>query len=304
MRIREVDEFLDHALLEKELRIERLQFRRRLLEFLRLGGVALRSLGDVRVILRQLRAHLLHLPAEARQLFQVALATLDFLIEDHAVETFAAFGEFACQIEMRLRDETEAMDVRLHLLFGFLDPLGNLHFLLARQQRHRAHLLQIHPHRIVEDVELRLGFFLLFVRVLLPVLEAVDLGGLDNVDLEFAQPLQDEIELFRVGQLRRQRLVQVVESEVALFLRELDQLAGARLGFVCAVRLRRPVGLRRSIRVRRLRWFARFPRAWPPSREEISPARFAISCPADGRGRASPCPRPAADVCGDGRGDA
>ena len=57
------------------------------------------------------------------------------------------------------------------LIFGFLDPLGNLHFLLARQQRHLAHLLEIHPHRVIENVELRFRlFFFLFVGSFLPSL--------------------------------------------------------------------------------------------------------------------------------------
>ena len=38
-------------------------------------------------------------------------------------------------------------------VFRRLDALGNFHLLLARQQRHRAHLLEIHPHRVVQRVQ-------------------------------------------------------------------------------------------------------------------------------------------------------
>ena len=51
----------------------------------------------------------LHLFAKPRQHFHVALAALDFLVENHAIESFAAFGQFFRQIEMRARDKTEAM---------------------------------------------------------------------------------------------------------------------------------------------------------------------------------------------------
>ena len=57
---------------------------------------------------RSVSSTCLHKP---RQHLHVALAALDFLVENHAVETLAAFGQFLRQIEMRLRDETKAVDV-------------------------------------------------------------------------------------------------------------------------------------------------------------------------------------------------
>ena len=119
------------------------------------------------------------------------------------------------------------------MIFGFLDPLGNLHFLLAGQQRHLAHLLEIHPHRVVENIELRFGllFLFLFLGIFLAVLVTIDLGRFDDVDLHPAQPGQNGVELIRVGDALGQRLVQVVEREIALFLRQLDQLANAALQF-------------------------------------------------------------------------
>ena len=98
-----------------------------------------------------------HLFAEPRELLHVALPALDFLVENHPIEPFAAFDQFLREIEVRLRDKTEAIDVLLHHVFGFLDPLGYLHFLLAGQQRHLPHLLEIHPHRVIENIELGFG---------------------------------------------------------------------------------------------------------------------------------------------------
>ena len=74
------------------------------------------------------------------------------------------------------------------------------------------------------------GFFFFLFGIFLDVLVTIDFGRLDDVDLEFAQAHQDEVELVRVGQVGRQRLVEIVESEVALFLGQLDQFANPRLG--------------------------------------------------------------------------
>ena len=58
----------------------------------------------------------------------------------------------------------------LGLQLGGLDALGNLDFLLSRQQRDLAHLLEVHPDRIVQDVVLgRAGLFLF--RLFLTLLE-------------------------------------------------------------------------------------------------------------------------------------
>ena len=74
------------------------------------------------------------------------------------------------------------------------------------------------------------GFFLFLFGIFFDVLVTVHFGRLNDVDLEFAQAHQDQIEFVRVGHVRRQRLVQIVESEVALFFGQLDQFANARLG--------------------------------------------------------------------------
>ena len=131
---------------------------------------------------------------------------------------------------MRLGDKTKAIDEPLHHDLRFLDAFGNLDFLFARQQRHLAHLLEIHPHRVIEDVELRFRFFFFFfLGVLLSVFVTVDLGRFDDVDLHPPEPGQDSIELVGVADIGRQRFVQIIEGEIALLLRQLDQLANARL---------------------------------------------------------------------------
>ncbi len=94
-----------------------------------------------------------------------------------------------------------------------------------------AHLFQIHADRIIQDVELGVGlFFLLFFFVVLfAVLVAVDLRGLDDVDLHPPQARQNGVQFVGISDTVGQRLIQVVEREVALFLRQLDQLADPAL---------------------------------------------------------------------------
>ena len=163
MFIGQVNELLGHPLLEEELRIKDLQFGDGFLKLLLPCGIEPAGAGESLVFVRQFPAHLLHFFAETREQLHVALPALDFLVEDHAIEAFAAFDQLRRQLEVSVRDESKAMNMHRDASFGFLDPLGNFDFLLARQERHLAHLLQIHPHRIVEDVELRFRLFFFLV---------------------------------------------------------------------------------------------------------------------------------------------
>ena len=114
------------------------------------------------------------------------------------------------------------------IALGVLDALGNFDFLLAGEQRHLAHLLEVHPDRVVEDVELGVGL-LLVGKFLLGagggLLVTVDLGGVDDVDLEVAQEHDDRLEFLGIVDALGNRLVEVVPGEVALVLGQLDQIA-------------------------------------------------------------------------------
>ena len=112
----------------------------------------------------------------------------------------------------------------LGLELGVLDPLGNLHLLLAGQQRHLAHLLQVHPDRIVEDVVLRRARLLL-LGLLLALLVVLDLVGLEDLDLEVLQDRQDVVDFLLVLDRLGKGLVDVVERQVPLLLGQADELA-------------------------------------------------------------------------------
>ena len=165
------------------------------------------SFSEVSVLLPDRAAHLLFATClhKPRQHLHVALAALDFLVEDHAVETLAAFGQLLRRDRgARCAIKPKRLNVTLHHRLRFLDPLGNLHLLLAGQQRDLAHLLEIHPHRIIENVELRSRASPLpLPRVFLPVLITIDLGGLDDIDLHAAEPRQNGVDLIRIVYLLR-----------------------------------------------------------------------------------------------------
>ena len=103
----------------------------------------------------------------------------DLLVEDDPVEAFSSFQELLRQVEMGSRDKAEAVEVPLHPDLGIFDALGNFDLLLTGQQRHLPHLLEVHPHRIIEDIQPARGvaLFLVGFLLLLLVLLAFLLGS-------------------------------------------------------------------------------------------------------------------------------
>ena len=78
-------------------------------------------------------------------------------------------------------------------------------------------MLEIHPHWIVESVKVaRFRFFLFrfFCRFRM----------IHDFNLQLAELGENFIQRFRRGQRFRQRLADVVESEIALFFGEMNQL--------------------------------------------------------------------------------
>ena len=109
---------------------------------------------------------------------------------------------------MGARGKAEAVDMLLHHGLRFLDPLGDFHFLLAGQKRHLAHLFEIHPDWIVQDVELRLRFFFLFLfEVLFNFFMSIDVGCFNHVNFQATKPRKNGVELVCVGDALGQGLV-------------------------------------------------------------------------------------------------
>ena len=108
----------------------------------------------------------------------------DLLIHHHPVETF--FGRLRQELfgdgDVLLGRKAEAIDQALDIGFGFLDALADLDFLLASEQRHFAHLVHVHPHWIVQNLQPAVFLFLRFGR-----LGPLHLGVVHYLDIEIAQ---------------------------------------------------------------------------------------------------------------------
>ena len=123
---------------------------------------------------------------------------------------------------MLFRGETEAVNNRLHRDFGFLDFFANLDFLFAREQRHFAHLVHVHPDRVVENFKARVLirlFLLLRLFGMLGAFGALGFGLIhDDFNVKTAQFGKQCIQI--VGtQIFRQNIVDVIVSDVAVLLR-------------------------------------------------------------------------------------
>ena len=170
----------------------------------------------------------IHLLVDEAQVFdelaeraKMVVAALDLFVENYAVETFLGrFGnEFFGQCDVLLAGETEAVDDFFDLVFRVFNAFGNLHFLLAREQRDLAHLLEVHPNRVVQNVQPAL--VLLFFR--LRLLDAVHFRLVNDFHFEVAELGVDLIQFLGRDHRVRQRIVDVVVSEVTLFLGQPNQ---------------------------------------------------------------------------------
>jgi hypothetical protein len=79
---------------------------------------------------------------------------VDLAVGNHAVETFLRRRgeEFIGQGDVLFGRETEMIKNLRDLGLRFFDATADFDFLFRCQQRHRAHLLEVHAHRIVQPV--------------------------------------------------------------------------------------------------------------------------------------------------------
>ena len=221
--LRDRHHFLDDFLLEEKLAERRLQFlvepvKRRAFPF---AFGAARVAPDVEMSVH-FRVQFPRARHEPPQGLQVRLAAVHFLVQHHAVETFARrIGQqFFRQRQMLLRREAQAINEHPGIRFRVFDAFGDFHLLLARQQSDRAHLPQIGPHRVVKRIGALLFLGLLRVRRF----HAVHFGGLHHFNLQLAQFRKDKIQIRGGKNLFRQNVADIVERQLPLFFREPDQL--------------------------------------------------------------------------------
>jgi hypothetical protein len=146
------------------------------------------------------------------------------LVEDHEVaEVDLAVGQAVAQADDLVRGHGAARDHLHDRLLAALDALGDLDLALAGEERHRAHLAQVHADgvvRLVEgpggEVELDALFLGLLPELLLRV---------DDLDAHRAEHREDVVQLVRGADLRRQEVVHLLVEEVALLLAHRDELS-------------------------------------------------------------------------------
>ena len=124
------------------------------------------------------------------------LAALDFLIEDHAVESFPAFDKFLRKFQMGAGDKSEAIDD----VFAPSLPLPRF----ASKSELPARGSAAEPAPSASDTSApdrpeyrpwcRSGLFFLFllIGVFFAVLVPVNFGRLDDVDLHTAKACEDQ----------------------------------------------------------------------------------------------------------------
>ena len=95
--------------------------------------------------------------------------------------------------------------------------LANLDFLLAGEQGHFAHLVHVHPDRIVQNFQPRV-FFLLG----LSGFGAFDFRLVDDFDVQTAELRIKLIQIFG-RETFRQDVIDVVVSDVAIFMGQVEK---------------------------------------------------------------------------------
>ena len=95
-------------------------------------------------------------------------------------------------------------------------------------------MLEIHPHRIVQNLETGLGLFFLlfFFGFFFDFLETIDFGRFDDFDLHFSELAQNRIQLIRVRYPFGQHIIEIIERDVTLLLCQLGQLTDSALQIV------------------------------------------------------------------------
>ena len=163
-----------------------------------------------------------------------------FEIDDVAQENLAVV-ELVTPDDNGLEGQRAFAQAADHRLAAGLDALGNGNFAFARQKLDRAHLTQVHAHRIVgalggfgalglgrdraHDLD-ELAVALLFLGLLARLL-AVGFGlfVLDHVDAHLVEHRQYVFDLLRGDLLGRKHGVERLVGDVAALLRLLDHLA-------------------------------------------------------------------------------
>ena len=182
--------------------------------------------------------HFLDARNDPAQGAQVRVPAVHFFVEHDAVEPFArrVGQQFFRQRDVFLAGKAEAVNDFADFVLGGFDALGNFHLLLARQQGHLPHLFEIHPHRVVENIQ-PVGVVL----VGFGGFDAIHLRLVHDFDFQCAELGKKFVQFLRRGAVFRQDIVDVVVGQMPLFPREADQFLDYAGQFRVRMILRRTV---------------------------------------------------------------
>ena len=106
---------------------------------------------------------------------------------------------------------------------GLFDALANLDFLFPREQGHLAHLVHVHPDRIVQNFQPRVLVLLRLLRRLGRLGRAFGLGLVhDDFHVETPQLGQQRVQVLGT-EIVRQNVIDVIVGDVAVLLREMQE---------------------------------------------------------------------------------
>ena len=158
-----------------------------------------------------------------------------FLVEDH---DFFHVAHAALQVLAQRHDlanhDGRARNGLQHAHLPALDALGDFDFALARQQRHGAHLAQVHAHRVVglfqrAGRQVELDVFALFE---LEILVGAEFRAVQQVDALGADGRDQIVDVVGGGHLLRHHVVDVAVGQVALLFPGVDQVRDVVFEFV------------------------------------------------------------------------
>ena len=170
-----------------------------------------------------------------------------FEVDDVAQEDLA-FVELVAPDDDGLEGERAFAQAGDHRLAAGLDALGDGDLALAGEQLHRAHLAQIHPHRVVGalgrllglgfgrrlgrdlDEFAGLGLFLFGLLAGLAFLVGLGFLGLDDVDAHLAHHRQHVLDLLGGHLLGRHHRIELLVGHIAALLGLLDHLLDGGVG--------------------------------------------------------------------------
>ena len=104
-----------------------------------------------------------------------------------------------------------------------LDPFRDLDFTLAREERHGAHLTEVHPDGVVRLVEgtrrqIELELLRPFTRPVEQLVFPVRFFGVDDLDAGASERAEQVVQFVRRRDVSGQQLVDLVVEQIALFL--------------------------------------------------------------------------------------